>query len=756
MKKGRKIVAAAAVLLLVMGMPVYAADNSGTGRTLDPYASLRVGDTVIISDGELTGDMPENVSYDLQTNVLTLDGCDLEINDENGIFASFMGDDFTIQLIGSNSISGTLDYGAIIARYGDTTLKGPGSLTMEIAPSQRERDPKNGIMIGADDTFTIAGADLNITSSTTGSGYFYGITREASYREVDGEIIIKDSALNITSTLPAKSEAANSGIDAQQGDLQIINSDVDIALTNGNIFGIGVGLKYGDIYGGRLTVDGSEVTCATDTDMGEDYNHNMYFYEMPNQDQLHFYAGKDGVYTEKSFEDTFELDKYMRGRYDTNYNYTVISSKVLPEYCDHQWNDGVVTKDPTCEDKGEMSYTCTVCGETKTEEIAALGHDWNEWNEIKAATCTEEGAKIRTCSRCNETETQPIAALGHDFVTEVVKEPTCTKTGLQQKTCSRCDLVIEDEVIPALGHDYEWTVEKEPTFHEDGVKKGTCANCGNVITKPIPNLSETHEHDFSGKEEIIESATCTKEGSKKVYCTEPECGEYIVESIPMTDHTPGEWNVVKEATCSENGLEEKTCTVCGAVVETHVTDKLEHTYSEWSVTKEVTCTEAGVETVVCTVCGETTVRGINPLGHDFAEWNVTKEATCTENGEETSTCTRCGEISVRVIEAAGHAFGDWKIVKEATLTEEGERQAVCSVCGEVKSEIIPKLSELQPVVPGNGDSGTGTDNNGSAEADAGDDNIQTPQTGDSTPIVLCVFVMAAAAGVAFVAVRKRV
>ena len=92
----------------------------------------------------------------------------------------------------------------------------------------------------------------------------------------------------------------------------------------------------------------------------------------------------------------------------------------------------------------------------------------------------------------------------------------------------------------------------------------------------------------------------------------------------------------------------------------------------------------------------------------------------------------------------------------ATLTEEGERQAVCSVCGEVKSEIIPKLSELQPVVPGNGDSGTGTDNNGSAEADAGDDNIQTPQTGDSTPIVLCVFVMAAAAGVAFVAVRKRV
>ncbi|WP_457819694.1 hypothetical protein, partial [Staphylococcus aureus] len=68
----------------------------------------------------------------------------------------------------------------------------------------------------------------------------------------------------------------------------------------------------------------------------------------------------------------------------------------------------------------------------------------------------------------------------------------------------------------------------------------------------------------------------------------------------MTAHTPGEWETVKEATCSENGLEERNCTVCGNVIETRVTDTLPHTYDEWVVTVEPTCTEAGVESASCT------------------------------------------------------------------------------------------------------------------------------------------------------------
>lgn len=39
----------------------------------------------------------------------------------------------------------------------------------------------------------------------------------------------------------------------------------------------------------------------------------------------------------------------------------------------HIWDEGVVTKEATATEKGEKTYTCTVCQTTKIEEIAALG-----------------------------------------------------------------------------------------------------------------------------------------------------------------------------------------------------------------------------------------------------------------------------------------------------------------------------------------------------------------------------------------------
>ncbi len=38
----------------------------------------------------------------------------------------------------------------------------------------------------------------------------------------------------------------------------------------------------------------------------------------------------------------------------------------------HNWNDGVITMEPTVFDEGEITYTCVVCNETKKETIAKL------------------------------------------------------------------------------------------------------------------------------------------------------------------------------------------------------------------------------------------------------------------------------------------------------------------------------------------------------------------------------------------------
>ena len=45
----------------------------------------------------------------------------------------------------------------------------------------------------------------------------------------------------------------------------------------------------------------------------------------------------------------------------------------LQKACAHQWNDGVITTEPTATTNGIRTFTCTVCSETKTEIIPAIG-----------------------------------------------------------------------------------------------------------------------------------------------------------------------------------------------------------------------------------------------------------------------------------------------------------------------------------------------------------------------------------------------
>ena len=42
--------------------------------------------------------------------------------------------------------------------------------------------------------------------------------------------------------------------------------------------------------------------------------------------------------------------------------------------CEHEWDEGMVTLEPTCAAPGERVYTCLKCQETKTEEIEKLPH----------------------------------------------------------------------------------------------------------------------------------------------------------------------------------------------------------------------------------------------------------------------------------------------------------------------------------------------------------------------------------------------
>lgn len=111
---------------------------------------------------------------------------------------------------------------------------------------------------------------------------------------------------------------------------------------------------------------------------------------------------------------------------------------------------------PTCLTEGlsDGSY-CSVCNEIliPQEPIAALGHDWDSGNITTAPTCTTVGAKTFTCSNCGETKTEELPALGHNYEA-IVTEPTCTQDGYTTYTCPACGDSYTADIVEAIGHSF--------------------------------------------------------------------------------------------------------------------------------------------------------------------------------------------------------------------------------------------------------------------------------------------------------------
>ncbi|MBQ9044965.1 MAG: leucine-rich repeat protein [Oscillospiraceae bacterium] len=114
---------------------------------------------------------------------------------------------------------------------------------------------------------------------------------------------------------------------------------------------------------------------------------------------------------------TCQADGYAYGRCKDCMQWIPQSDPiVLPASgTEHVWDAGKVTTQPTCGDEGVRTFTCTICGETKTEAIPATGnHTWNSGVVSKAPTATEPGVRTYTCTVCGDTRTEVIPATGGD------------------------------------------------------------------------------------------------------------------------------------------------------------------------------------------------------------------------------------------------------------------------------------------------------------------------------------------------------
>ena len=256
------------------------------------------------------------------------------------------------------------------------------------------------------------------------------------------------------------------------------------------------------------------------------------------------------------------------------------SSKYNKEYAEytfemcisHKWDAGVVTKEPTYTSTGTKKYTCTNCGETKTETIAKLvctKHAWDAGVVTKKPTYTSTGEKKYTCTNCGETKTETIAKLvctSHVWDSGVVtKKPTYTSTGTKKYTCTNCGETKTETIAKLVCTKHAWdagVVTKKPTYTSTGEKKYTCTNCGETKTETIAKLVCTSHVWDSGK--VVTAPTYKTEGTKKYTCT--NCGTTKTETIAKLVCTSHVWDggvVTKKPTYSSAGTKEYTCVNCG-------------------------------------------------------------------------------------------------------------------------------------------------------------------------------------------------
>ena len=108
----------------------------------------------------------------------------------------------------------------------------------------------------------------------------------------------------------------------------------------------------------------------------------------------------------------------------------------------HNWDEGVITTDPTCTEKGERTYTCTFDSKhTYIEKINATGHDMASADCKNPSICKND---------CGYTEGE---ALGHSY------DNAC------DDTCNSCGEI------------------RTPDTHVDQDKNGKCDHCDAPVKK---------------------------------------------------------------------------------------------------------------------------------------------------------------------------------------------------------------------------------------------------------------------------------
>ena len=402
-----------------------------------------------------------------------------------------------------------------------------------------------------------------------------------------------------------------------------------------------------------------------------------------------------------------------------------------------------VTKEATCTEEGEITYTCTATNgtcdkKTYTEVIPKKAHSYGNWVIEKEATETETGLKRRTCSVCGDKQIEVIPKKGSTDTPDVpapsegsyvqnftadgktsnfyaitgnlaTNKGTVTYNGLTLTQCLKIESATNIKfTATAKGKLTLVFAEASKSIKVNGTKyasdsngivsvdvnagsveitKGDTMNLFYMVYTPESTGEDTHTHSYVSK--VTKEATCTEDGEITYTCTSTTgtCDKpSYTEAIKATGHKYStEWTIDVAPTDTTPGSKSHHCTVCDA--KTDVTEIPAIGTEEEPLAISVTMAETDND---ITFTAEAT-GGKEEYTYKFIVYNrTTKTWGLIQNFSSDNTCTwtkgSAGdrEFYVDVKDAEG------KVVRSEMLNV--KMKAVATLTGETSVEAGGKLT----------------------------------------------------------------
>ncbi len=304
---------------------------------------------------------------------------------------------------------------------------------------------------------------------------------------------------------------------------------------------------------------------------------------------------------------------YYRVLADENHYGIEGTVDVTIKECPHEWNEGVLTRPEritTTEwDDGYYTYTCTICGEEKTEtakraDYTAFEAVMTDYIDIVNNKSVLDSVKNELSSiyqqnrdvtggnriETEQAEVDTVVKLLSDKIDEI-------KAEIEDGTAVKADYTEIDEAIASVDEALENATISEEMANELSdiksqlealkVNENTSMADAAELLERVKAVAETMAdcangiHSFT-KYEVTEEAECGKAGKEVAYCNHG-CGATDEKEIPALTHEPLAAVVENEvaAECEKAGSYDLAvyCELCGEELDrdTVTVDALTHT-----------------------------------------------------------------------------------------------------------------------------------------------------------------------------------